>query len=154
MPRTVRICLETGHLAKLWKSQPAATVQHLKTYSCMGWGWGVGSFSFSLYTDTRLNFCRLASHSSTYAWSRDGSRHGSDFPTQLTLWKSLAEWREENNWDPGTNSHREGFALVGVSFHNRTLWFQWKWVFWGYEIQMFKLRTSKGRVGGGGRGKW
>ena len=48
----------------------------------------------------------------------------SDFPIQLTLRKSLEEWREENNWDPGSNSCREGFALVGVSFHNHTPGFQ------------------------------
>lgn len=47
-----------------------------------------------------------------------------DFPIQLTWRKSLAEWREENNWDPGTNSRRESFALVGVSFHNHTPGFQ------------------------------
>lgn len=47
---------------------------------------------------------------------RDGSRHGSDFPTQLTLWKSFTRLREESNWDQGTNSRREGFALLGDGF--------------------------------------
>lgn len=61
-----------------------------------------------------------AATSLAYVQRKDGSRHGSDFPTQLTLWKLFARLTEANNWDRETNLHREGFALVGDSFNNHT----------------------------------
>lgn len=49
-----------------------------------------------------------------------GLDNGSDCPTWLTLWKSFAELREVSNWDPETNSLREGFALTGDGFNQPT----------------------------------